>query len=187
MRHLAVVIATLVATLSAGAATAQAQSDLDTTGGGEFVLFLSYTRAPNPVLAPGCQPTAFTVSGGSQILVVSVTSAGTTGVYDYDGPVSISGTGASTCEDAAEALAGSMTLSLSSPNGASGLQCPSLAGAYVRAGVAVLLEWAGTCTLQGLSFAMTFIAGAAYEPLQGDGVLSPVTSASLDGVVHITA
>jgi hypothetical protein len=186
-RHLALALAALASVAATSVAPVRASSDLDTTGGGEFAIFLSYTQAPNTVLGVGCQPTAFTVSGGSQLLVVSVTSVTTTGVYQYNGPVSISGSGSSTCEDAAEALSGSMTLAMSSVNGVDGLSCPSLAGAYVRAGLATLVEWQGTCTLQGLSFPVSFIGGAVYEPLQGNGVLTPVTYASLIGALHITA
>ena len=188
MTHLArrstLLLAGVVAACWSCAAPVQAASDLDTTGGGEFVIFLSYSQAPPTVLEPGCRSTAFTVSGGSQLLVVSVTSADSTGVFSYPGPVSISGSGSSTCEDASQALAGSMTLALTSPDGS--FACPSLAGAYIRAGLGVLLEWQGTCTLDGMSFEVSFIGLAAYEPLQGDGVRTPVTDASLDGALGIT-
>jgi hypothetical protein len=182
---LAMALATTVAASTAWRSAAQ--TDLDTTGGGAIGLTLDYSIAPHTVLQPLCQPTAFAVSGGSQLLVVSVTSAADTGVYDYAGPVSITGTGSSTCEDASEALSGSLSVSLASPTGSSDISCASLAGAYLRIGVTEVLELQGTCVLQGLSFPVSFISTVAYEPLIGDGVLTPVTQASLSGVIHVTA
>jgi hypothetical protein len=171
----------------AQARVVSASSGVNAIGGGEMVLILSYSQAPQPLPALGCGPTAFTVSGGSQAAIVSVASVTSSGVYDYIGPLTITGSGSSTCENSASALVGNMTLSIVSADGGVGMSCASMAGAFTRQARLEIVELSGSCRIQGVTLQVSLFSGTAYEPLQGDGVTSAVTQAALEGVLTTAA
>ena len=186
LRRYQKIMAALLLGACAGAnVTSSSASVLDATGGGEMLLVLTYAdgQTPATLLTPGCAPTAFTVDGGSQVVMVSltaVTDAG--GVYDYTGPLDVTGSGSS-CEGMVDVLNGTMTVSMTSPDGGVGMSCPSMLGGFVRVARVEAVELDGSCQIQGVAVHLSLVTVSLYEIWQGDGVTTPVTQAALRGVV----
>ena len=180
--------ATVVATLGlAGVAVpAQAGSDLDGVGGGEVLANVALNPPIQPLLAARCGPVQFTLTGGSTLVVMSLSSVDSTGTTGYIGPVNFSGSGSSSCEDAADALGGFLTLSVSGTVSTGTLSCASLTGGYFRVATHVVVQAGGTCSLNGTAFQTSIDATGDLEPTQGDGITTAVSQGTFIGTFVIT-
>jgi hypothetical protein len=159
-----VVVAALA--FPAGAA-ASLYDGMYTLGGGSASGSFDYSGG---VPSSSCAPTSFQVSATSASFSQFIT------VLDgYVGPLTISGSGASSCETA---LNGSGTLQLSvSGRGPtdSTLQCAQLTGSYSRSDGALSATVSGTCVDNNFPTKETFTLGGAIEPAGLASDSSPVT------------
>ena len=148
---------------------------------------LTFTNAGGlpPVGAP-CVPTTFNVSSTlSGAVVVSTVIVG------YAGLITLSGSGASLCENA---TLGSGSLSLAATgvglNPANRISCPSLRGSFVRLLAEATVVIAGSCTVNGIATAnITFVAEVTFAPgtVGTAGITTPITNALFQGAFAVTS
>src|SRR5207244_4449154 len=148
-------------------------------GGGALTGSVSFSR-PIPAAGDPCGQTSFTLSGTSAASVISFAQA------EFTGPVSITGSGGSSCESAGT---GSGSLQLSAHGlGVTGttIDCPQLSGSYFRAGTDVTATVSGLCTLNGTETdSLTLDAKVQFVPSDG-GAAQPVSSADFHGAFAVS-
>ncbi len=146
-----------------------------TVGAGTVVATLDYDPPGLPRIA--CGPTRFDLAGQAGAAVFDVVVSG------FAGLLSVTGHGASSCEDAALG-AGTLTLSAHGvgPSG-SRLLCDSVTGPYRRVGTQLVATLSGGCLVNGFDTGpLTWTFGVETPPLDtGPGTTAPITRTRFDG------
>jgi hypothetical protein len=173
------VVSSLLALLLVGVAPAPAEAA--NTGGGVVTGSVVFGGSGVPPVTSPCRATSFSLTGTSTAMVVN------TAISAYVGPVTFSGGGSATCENAAGAV-GSLALSATgfNPVTQSTFSCGTLNGIFIRAGAQVVVGLGGNCAVNNLSSPVNFVAVVQFTPdTPGGGAITNVTSASFQGAFSV--
>lgn len=145
-------------------------------GGGPIVGSVVFDGDGVPAVDAPCAPTQFRFDGSSASAWVN--GSGTA----YAGPLSITATGGSDCENA-ETGAGAITVAASGSNAVGSVACGPLTGTVARTLSDVLVIVTGDCVVNGVeAIRVRFVAKGEFVPLTpGAGVDAPVTEAAFAG------
>lgn len=149
-------------------------------GGGPITGTVTFSGAGVPPADEDCVSTSFDFAGASESAWVN--GSGTA----YVGPVTITGRGASDCENATTG-AGRLTLNASGESGIGSLVCGPLLGTFTRALTDMTVVVSGDCEINGFDVVrVSFVAKVEVSPTNsGGGVTEPVTAANFGGAFTV--
>ncbi len=162
---------------------AEAQATIDeathvtsTVGAGSATGAVSFAAPGVPKTGDPCAATSFSLSGSSEAFAINTVITG------YAGPVTLTGSGSSTCESTS-AASGLLTLTASGtgPTGST-VQCTSLTGGYTRVATDVIAQLGGTCVVNNYPARVTFVFRGQFVPTGvGAGVTTSIRTATFAG------
>ncbi len=147
-----------------------------TVGAGSAAGTVSFAAPGVPKTGDPCAPTSFSLSGSSEAFAINTVITG------YAGPITLTGSGSSSCEStsAASGLL-ALTASGTGPTGST-VQCTNLTGGYTRVATDVVAQLGGTCVVNNYAAPVSFVFRGEFAPTGvGAGVTTSIRTASFDG------